>query len=786
MIKQLIDIDILAPLAFLSSKKIIEKYLNIGFVDIQGMKEDLFLTQRELRHDLPDQIHDNLIKQFINKEETFSEHLIKAIRIIRKKYFFKDSQIKEEYYISWNNILTLVSPLLFNTFENSKISLSYSSLPIPNNEEIIDLTNEKLIEPHLHINGTSEMIYNWHYYLHHLEEAYKLSKLSFQSDPIFFKQNNIYNIKDLMDILRKSKNIFDYIFCDLPYNETDIKKWSTYLKSNLVSTKDLETKIIAKRKLFFKKTTINLEQNIIENEIKFYQKSFNIITKDPDYTKRRFYSYLLHYYILGQSFFNTFLIQQLTQYGFSQFQRITDSKLRDLYEERGFKDRFKQLDGTRNSNKLKYLEARFAPKHTILKTFKLYTDIVKDFKCYSPKKNNLSLTSHFIKLKEPLNPKYIYIRDSKTKIDLEKRYASICGLISILTPKYLPNIKNFTIKNSRLKKNNYRPSQYAYLKSKKISILNLDFFTSIDAAGNELYARPEAFAEKFRYLRNPKYNKYYLKNTFTRNIKITFHAGEDFVHLISGIRYIYEAIEYLNMLPKDRIGHATALGLNPKLWKQKLNNVIVMKQGEYLDDLFFLYFMIHKEQKYSLITKNIKKEYQIYCKNIYGKVFDIRNYKYFFINKWMNLNKAKENLTPNQFEIFAKYHSINYYKEYHRHVTISLNDIPDEIISFVQNKVLAILKNKNIAIESMITSNTRISFYDNFEEHHILSWLQNPNAPDIVLASDDPGLFNNNLFLEYFMLYHLLSKTNLDRKSIINKLLDNSEKYYFNPSNIHK
>ena len=97
----------------------------------------------------------------------------------------------------------------------------------------------------------------------------------------------------------------------------------------------------------------------------------------------------------------------------------------------------------------------------------------------------------------------------------------------------------------------------------------------------------------------------------------------------------------------------------------------------------------------------------------------------------------------------------------------------------MQNKILALLKEKNIAIESMITSNTRISFYTNFDEHHIIDWLQNPNSPNIVLASDDPGIFNTNLYLEYFILYKLLEKTNLDRKSIIKNMLQNAEIYHF-------
>ena len=465
---------------------------------------------------------------------------------------------------------------------------------------------------------------------------------------------------------------------------------------------------------------------------------------------------LLHYYVLAQVLFNKLFVQQLSQYGFSQFQRITDSKLRDQYEDNGFVDRYKQLEGFCKTNLLKHLELRFAPKNSTYKTTKLYSTILKDYDEYKNYKNDLkelleiptiSMTSHFIKYKEQKNHRYIYRRDSKTKSELNKKVVSIMGLLSLSKPKYLPQ------NNPIFKK--------------------FDFLNAIDAAGNELYARPEAFALSFRYIREQA------RKRFDKHINMTFHAGEDFVHLVSGIRYIYEAIEFLDMNSKDRIGHATALGLNPKIWKERLNNAIVMKQGEYLDNLFFIIEMVRNEQKYFNQVKNLLKKFKKNSEDVYSKKYSLKSYKKFFEYKWLDRKEATIILNTNQLEIFDKYHSIQSYDKYNKLITIDLNDISDAIIIFIQNKVLSLLKEKEIAIESMITSNTRISFYNNFKEHHILKWLQNPNSPDIILASDDPGIFNNNLYLEYFILYNLLAENNFDRKHIISGMIKNSEKYYF-------
>lgn len=76
------------------------------------------------------------------------------------------------------------------------------------------------------------------------------------------------------------------------------------------------------------------------------------------------------------------------------------------------------------------------------------------------------------------------------------------------------------------------------------------FVTGADAAASEFDTPPEVFAPSFRRLR---------KNGIRH---FTYHAGEDFFHILSGLRAIYEAIEFLGLQAGDRIGHATAAGVD--------------------------------------------------------------------------------------------------------------------------------------------------------------------------------------------------------------------------------
>jgi adenosine deaminase len=110
-----------------------------------------------------------------------------------------------------------------------------------------------------------------------------------------------------------------------------------------------------------------------------------------------------------------------------------------------------------------------------------------------------------------------------------------------------------------------------------------------------------------------------------------------------------------------------------------------------------------------------------------------------------------------------------------------------EYIEPLQKKILKILKEKEIAIEIMMSSNTRISYYDKYEDHHIFKWLDKKDIPDLIIATDDPGIFNTNLKNEYLHLYNILSnkyeKSDEYILGLFNTLNNNSNKYSFHNLN---
>ena len=88
-----------------------------------------------------------------------------------------------------------------------------------------------------------------------------------------------------------------------------------------------------------------------------------------------------------------------------------------------------------------------------------------------------------------------------------------------------------------------------------------EYVVGIDAASQELKAEPWIYAPVYRFARSRE-NTLPL-NSSTRmpmqSLGLTYHVGEDYHHILTGLRHIDEVITYFGYKPGDRLGHATAL-----------------------------------------------------------------------------------------------------------------------------------------------------------------------------------------------------------------------------------
>lgn len=142
----------------------------------------------------------------------------------------------------------------------------------------------------------------------------------------------------------------------------------------------------------------------------------------------------------------------------------------------------------------------------------------------------------------------------------------------------------------------------------------------IDACSSEIGCRPEIFASAFRFLSSHVCNDS-SKGDYEPlpQLRITYHAGEEFLDVADGLRAIDEAIIFFNMNCGDRLGHAIALGIDAEDWYNSKGNRILISKQDYLDNIAWLYGRIveleipgHEELK-----DYLHKKFSLYFKTIY-------------------------------------------------------------------------------------------------------------------------------------------------------------------------
>ena len=119
-----------------------------------------------------------------------------------------------------------------------------------------------------------------------------------------------------------------------------------------------------------------------------------------------------------------------------------------------------------------------------------------------------------------------------------------------------------------------------------------EYVVGIDAASDEMHNEPWVYAPIFRYARS-RHNTYPIQpetKSALPNLGLTYHVGEEFRSLLSGLRAIDEVVEHFGFKTGDRLGHAVALQVDPKLWQYE-NATSVLPTIEYLENLLWLWHL---------------------------------------------------------------------------------------------------------------------------------------------------------------------------------------------------
>ncbi|ADK97372.1 hypothetical protein HMPREF0659_A7193 [Prevotella melaninogenica ATCC 25845] len=421
-----------------------------------------------------------------------------------------------------------------------------------------------------------------------------------------------------------------------------------------------------------------------------------------------------HHYLLILGLVNQMLVQQPQCFGFEQFQQYTSNGLRE-YSEQEYEQRFLQLAGNQLDN-IRIIEGRFSPKDIQDKNDQLIDKIRRGWLLLNNRqdcnKSDIKLIAHFIK------------RADKQKKDIR--------------------FKELRLKNKKICE--------ALISLRNSGSKNGKAIVGIDAAASEFDTPPEVFAPVFKKLRKKGFQHF------------TYHAGEDFYHLLGGLRAIYEAIIFLDLQRGDRIGHATAAGVAPETWAHNVGCEVVVPIGAYMDDLLFVYNLISNNECKALdsLMPRLYMRITELSREIYpNDDFQVYDLIYAWKRRQEDILELVDSGELNNIKALKRYHQKEYVEKYKKEIKVKIFEILDEkALREVQLAVLKIMHHKEIAIETLPTSNIFIGYHNSFNSYHLVNWIrwekEGKPIPPIVLGTDDAGIFATNIYNEYCHIYTLL------------------------------
>ena len=277
--------------------------------------------------------------------------------------------------------------------------------------------------------------------------------------------------------------------------------------------------------------------------------------------------------------------------------------------------------------------------------------------------------------------------------------------------------------------------------------------------------------------------------SYVQSLGFTFHAGEDFRHILSGLRRIDEAVEHLKFHAGDRIGHGIALGLKPEIWREQ-NPVIIIPQMEALENYLWAYdtlrrnysdfqssILAYMEQRIFELSENIfggsakitlemlvSSYYQMFSEHMAGQ--DIPK------NVRENLCKSTKpgESFPWDADLLAAARHCNVYvrrMEQPIHYEVTEQDL--KIIETLQQIIKRRLGRKGIVVEVNPSSNTAIADLDDFKENQFYQMNQANDEQNVMICinSDDPAVFHTNVSNELAYIYYGMLDRNISREAAL-------------------
>lgn len=325
-----------------------------------------------------------------------------------------------------------------------------------------------------------------------------------------------------------------------------------------------------------------------------------------------------------------------------------------------------------------------------------------------------------------------------------------------------------------------------------------DYVVGIDAAAKENATEPWVFAPIFKIARSSKkllpyaYNKSG-KTGNIQNLGFTYHVGEDFRHIVSGLRHIDEVLTHFDYRSGDRLGHAIALGVDID-YLISINSIVAVPIMEHLENLLWMWQYVNNTGDVGNIPDNLEYKImdvakQIYNNNVSGldvytlwRVYQDK-FKTFNNHTSFNIsNKAQcsilKKLNSNQKweyeELLMSHFCPCFYESYHKPIFVQMNTNV-EFYKELQSSLIKKVERMGIYVETNPTSNTVIGDIPSIFDHPILRLnncgLDIPNSTKssvlVSINSDDPVVFSTHVENEIAYIYYSLLNAGCKREEAL-------------------
>ncbi len=315
------------------------------------------------------------------------------------------------------------------------------------------------------------------------------------------------------------------------------------------------------------------------------------------------------------------------------------------------------------------------------------------------------------------------------------------------------------------------------------------YIVGLDAASLENATPTWVFTEAYERARDSSLERIGYDGSQRQSLRFTFHAGEDFRHMLSGLRRMDEAVTYLKFHAGDRIGHGTALGISPKQWGW-CSPFVVMPGIEALENYIWAYDVLSQDFIHvpSTLLAYMERRIQELAQRIYGNSQSIplqmlaEGYRNLFrrpVSEQAALcgsaaesgfcaavraGACGEMIWNSDKLVFAR-HCRKFLLKMEEPIDYEVTRQDLQITKALQKALRKKLSRKGIVVEVNPSSNLAIGEVDKITENQIYQ-LNDPDGEENVMVcinSDDPTVFHTNVsnemaYIYYGMLYHTVSR----------------------------